>query len=86
MQITLDPETERYVRRRAHDGGYPDPADYVAELVHREWRQALADDLGVNDAATLARELEEGYAAQAERDLAVAAEWATLDTAPEGGA
>ena len=85
MEITLDPETERYVRRRARDGGHPDPGDYVAELVHREWKNTLAGDLGIGDPAALARELEEGYAAQAERDLEVAGEWAALDAAPEGG-
>ena len=86
MNITLTPDVERFLKVRAEGAGYRDAGDYVAELIHHDWKQELARSLGIEDAAALAREAGEGYADRSDRDLEVAREWAALDAADSGEA
>ena len=83
MQITLDPAIEQEVLQQARDAGQPDPAEYIAELVHREWKRKLAERLGIEWTPELAREMEEGARVNADRDLEIAREWGVLDTYPD---
>lgn len=79
MQITLDPELQRFVEQQALREGYGDASQYIVQLLDREWKRQLGEPISNSEREALAQRLAEGAAKRSARDRELANDWAPLE-------
>lgn len=83
MQITIDPNQERFIAEQARAHGFDDPGEFIKDLIHRQWQRDLAAQLGISlteeERAAAIDDLREGAIERYDEDLAMAEEWRPVE-------